>query len=117
MATLSAYKIGRSLEAIIIIGYSGLILISSSPAIKAISNLPILIYFLFIPGYVLTLMLGENYDILSRLLYSVLIGLALVVSLSSLGKDLFRSTTIEYTVIIPVILILLEVYVLYRKRG
>lgn len=116
MTTISTYKVQRSIEAVIIIAFSIVMLISSSPAVVSIPNLLILLYFLFFPGYVITLVLGEEYDILSRLLYSVLIGLVFVVSLASLGISVFRSTTIEYTLLIPIIVILLEAYVLYFKR-
>lgn len=107
--------ISRSVEAVIIIGYSVFILLSKSPVLGDVSNFPTLVYYIFFPGYAITSLLSEEYDILSRLFYSVLLGLVLVVSISGLGQlGLFSVSTL---LAIPIIAILVEMYVYYFKKS
>ncbi|MDG6999868.1 MAG: hypothetical protein JRN15_12215 [Nitrososphaerota archaeon] len=73
-------------------------------------------YYIFIPGYSITSLLAEDYDMLSRILYSVLVGLVLLLSLSALRQDPYLSLSTNYTLTIPIITILVEGYAFYFKK-
>ncbi|MDG6994400.1 MAG: hypothetical protein JRN52_00640 [Nitrososphaerota archaeon] len=109
-------RVLRLAEAIVVIGFSVFILLSRSPAVGSVSSFPILIYYLFVPGYVLTSVLAEEYDILSRFLYSVMVGLALLLSLAALDHDPYLTIRNSHTVIIPIVAVLVEGYVYYHKK-
>ena len=117
MTTDIRSRISRIVEATVIIGYSIFVLLSRSPVLGDVSNFLTLAYFIFVPGYAITSLLAEEYDILSRLFYSVLVGLAVLLSLSALEKDAFLSLSTNYILTIPIIAVLVEGYVYYFKKS
>lgn len=116
MARSSSTRTSRVVEALIVIVFSILVMLSKSPAFETFSNVLILIYFLFVPGYAITLVLPEEYDVLSRFFYSALIGLILVVSLSSLWQAVFHVPA-NLTLFVPIITILVQGYVFYKRLS
>ena len=109
-------KIARSVEVTVIIGVSVLVLLSLSPLLGDVSNYLIIVYFIFVPGYALTPLLAEEYDVLSRLLYSVLVGLVLLLTLLALQGDALLLIPTHFALTIPLITIAVESYVYYSKR-
>ena len=54
---------------------------SSTPRFVDISNVPVILYFLFLPGFAITLLMRESYNLLERLSFSVILSLGAVLTL------------------------------------
>ena len=97
----------------IVVLYSLAIIASSTPTFGAISNTIVIVYFLFVPGYVLTLYFNEDYAIVQRLFYGVILGMTLVFVIFAVRDETLDAFPLPFDVIIPagtVFLILLNYY-------
>ena len=100
----------------LVVLYSLVIIASSTPAYGDISNVIVVFYFLLIPGYVVTLYLKEDYALLQRLSYSVLFGLALVLTIFAIRNETSNAFPLPFDVVIPASTILLVLLNYYRNR-
>ena len=116
MAPSTSSVVWKSIEAILVIGFSIFAMLSRSPLLGGVSNYLTIAYYIFVPGYALTSLLAEEYDLLSRAFYSILIGLVLLLSLSALEQDSFLQIPTDYALTIPIIAIIAETYVLYFRN-
>ncbi|MGI0081314.1 MAG: hypothetical protein ACRECH_17030, partial [Nitrososphaerales archaeon] len=67
----------RRLVTIIAIVYSLIVLATIVPSFAKIATIFLLLpYYLLVPGYCVTLLFNENYDILQRLLFSVFVSIS-----------------------------------------
>src|SRR5580692_6734865 len=76
----------RRLEFAIVLLYSLVVMGSAIPFFADISNVPVILYYLFVHGYCVTELFGEDYAIVQRVLFSGLISITLVLSVYSLRQ-------------------------------
>jgi hypothetical protein len=100
----------------IVLLYSLGIIATATPTFGDVPNIVVLVYYLFVPGYVVVLYFNEDYAILQKLLFSVLIGLAIVLVIFSLRQTTGDSFPLPYDVIIPVVTIVLILFNYNRER-
>jgi uncharacterized membrane protein len=98
---------------VLLILYSLFAIASITPTIFGLSNTILVVYFLFVPGYSLTTLIGEQNDIIQRLLYAVLLSTTLLTAFFALGQTstIFR---IPFAISIPIISILILLYSLHE---
>jgi hypothetical protein len=102
-----------------IVLFSLLVISSSTPRFGNISNILVILYFMFLPGLAMTLLLKESYNLVERLSFSVILSLGSVLTLLAVrqmiaGIDI--SFPLPYEVIIPVITILITSYYYFFVR-
>lgn len=102
-------SIMRKVELSISILYSLAIVASATPVLSNISNIPVVIYYLFVPGYSLILLLNEKYDVLDRFAYSILFGPTFVLVIFSI-RQIFVGVALPFNIIIPTLTIAMSVY-------
>lgn len=99
-----------------VIIYSIIILASATPSFSDISNSLRIVYYLLVPGYVLTLYLNEDYSVIERLALSFMLGLmAVLVIYSFNNNEQITATALAYDLIIPAVSIILVVVDYYRR--
>lgn len=99
----------------VVVLYSIAIIASIIPAfVGDVSNSIRLVYYLLVPGYVLTLYLGEDYAFLERVLLSFALSLVVVMFIFSYNQ--ISTTILPFALIIPVVSIVLIVMDYYRRR-
>ena len=92
--------------------YSVGIIVLSTPAGTASFNTLIIPYYLFIPGYNLSILLREQYGFLVRTMYSVFLGLTLLLSLSAIRQ--VNGLVLPFGIIVPVITMIIGAYTYLR---
>lgn len=106
----------KQLVALASLLYSVLIVATLAPAFgKVMPSALLIVYFLLVPGYCVTLLFHEDYDVLQRLLFSIFISMSLVLSLLALNR-ISHSFSIPISISLPVISISIIIYVYYYHR-
>ncbi len=106
----------RRLVTVIALVYSLIVLSTVIPSFgKAVIYLLLIPYYLLVPGYCITLLFGENYDRLQRLLFSIFASISVLLSLLAL-KGLDSSLNIPSAISLPVISIGIIVFGYYFHR-
>ena len=100
----------RRLVTVIALAYSFVVLLTVIPSFGKVATFLLLIpYFLLVPGYCITLLFNENYDILQRLLFSIFASISMLLSLVAL-KGLDSALNIPSSISLPIISIGIIVY-------
>lgn len=102
-------KFFRVLEFAIPVLYSLAIIASSLPRFANISNTVVVVYYLFVPGYTVTVLFKEKYNLIFRLGYSILYGLAFVLCIFAF-RQIFPGVPLSFAVIIPSITIAVSLF-------
>lgn len=104
-----------------IVLYSIVVIASSTPTFGDISNVPVIVYFMFLPGLAMTLLFNEGYGILEKLSFSVLLSLGAVLTLLAIRNMLAPlSFPLPFDVTIPLFTIIVTSYYYFtrsRKAG
>lgn len=92
-----------------------IVVASVIPSFYFISSVPILVYYLFFPGYSVIELLDEGYGIVQKLLFSVALGTSIALGLSSF-RQTFHQISLPFNVVLPLFTMLLTLYVYYHPR-
>jgi hypothetical protein len=106
---LISSKLTQKLELGISVLYSLLIMASAAPAFSDISNVPVVVYYLFVPGYNAVSLSGERYNPIFKMGYSIFLGLVFVLTVFSL-RQIYTTTLLPFNIIIPTLTIFMAVY-------
>ena len=106
----------RRIEFAIVLLYSLAVMASAIPFFADISNVPVILYYLFVPGYCVTKLLGEDYAIVQRVLFSSLISITLVLSLFSLRQTVLVGIHLPYDLLMPVLTLIILLFNYYHPR-
>ncbi|MGH9918520.1 MAG: hypothetical protein ACRD6W_06605 [Nitrososphaerales archaeon] len=107
----------RKLEFALVLLYSLAVMGSAIPFFADISNIPVILYYLFVPGYCLTGLFGENYPIVQRALFSGLTSITLLLSFFSLRQTVFVGIRLPYDLLMPVLALILLLFGYYHRRS
>ncbi|MGI0080690.1 MAG: hypothetical protein ACRECH_13845 [Nitrososphaerales archaeon] len=106
----------RRLVTIIALAYSLVVFLTVIPSFGTAATFLLLIpYYLIVPGYCVTLLFNENYDVLQRLLFSVFASISMLLSLSAL-ESLDSGLNIPSPITLPVISIGIIMYGYFFHR-
>jgi hypothetical protein len=106
----------RRLVTMIAFAYSLIVVVTIIPSFSGRLLMFVLVpYYLVVPGYCVTLLFGEDYDRLQRLLFSVLASMSLFLCLSAL-KQVNSSLNIPSAISLPAISIGIIIYGYYFHR-
>jgi hypothetical protein len=106
----------RRIEFAIVLLYSLAVMASAVPFFADISNIPVVLYYLFVPGYCITELFGEDYPIVQRLLFSSLISVTVVLSLFSLRTTVLVGIHLPYDLLVPVLTLIILLFNYYHPR-
>jgi predicted membrane protein len=106
----------RRIEFAIILLYSLAVMASAVPFFANISNLPVILYYLFVPGYCVTKLFGEDYPIVQRALFSSLISITLVLFFFSLRQTVLLGIHLPYDLLVPVLALIILLFTYYHPR-
>ena len=106
----------RRIEFLLILAYSLVVMGSATPFFADISNVPVVLYYLFVPGYCLTRFFNEDYPIVQRLLFSALVSITLVLAVFSLRQTLLLGVHLPFDLAIPVFTLILLLFSYYHPR-
>src|SRR2546427_825617 len=105
-----------NLRVAVILLYSGVVLVTTLPGPGRIPNNLLLPYYIFLPGYALTLVLRQADGIIQTLFFSLVwsvVVLGSVYSLTTLAPNL---SAIPLSGVIPSLTVILTVYGNYHER-
>lgn len=106
----------RQLVTSLSIVYSVAIIATITPPVgRVVPTIFFLVYYLLVPGYCVSLLLGESYDFLQRTLMSIFISMSLSLALLA-TNHISRSFDIPLAVSLPVISIAIIIYGYYSHR-
>jgi hypothetical protein len=106
----------RRIEFAVVLLYSLAVMASAVPFFADISNIPVILYYLFVPGYCVTKLFGEDYPIVQRLLFSSLISVTLVLSVFSLRQTVLVGIHLPYDLLMPVLALIILLFTYYHPR-
>lgn len=106
----------KKLLSAFIVLYSIGVIASSTPTFGDISNVLVIVYFMFLPGLAMTLLFKEGYGILERLSFSVILSLGAVLTLLAIRDMLTPSNfPLPFNVIIPLFTIIVTSYYYFAQ--
>ncbi len=97
-------------------GYSLLVMATVLPEAMRFSNVVVVPYYLFVPGYSVALLLLQRGTVIDRIFYSVVWSMVIFASLYSIETVVPGSTVIPLNVIIPYLTIIVFVYDHFQGR-
>ncbi len=106
----------RRMEFMIILVYSLVVMGSAIPYFADISNVPVVLYYLFVPGYCLTRFFNEGYPIVQRVLLSGLLSITLVLALFSMRQTVLVGVHLPYDLMVPVFTLVVLLYNYYHPK-
>jgi len=95
---------------LVIVLYSFLVLASTAPSLRELSNLLLVPYYLLIPGYALSSLFSESKGIVARAFNSVIWSLAILAAIISLQSIVPGSDDLPLSVIVPFLSLLFFAY-------
>jgi hypothetical protein len=98
------------------VGYSLLVMATVLPEAMRFSNVVVVPYYLFVPGYSVALLLLQRGTVIDRIFYSVVWSMVIFASLYSIETVVPGSTVIPLNVIIPYLTIIVFVYDHFQGR-
>jgi len=105
----------KKLIAGFIVLYSLVVIASSTPRFGDISNVPVILYFIFLPGFSITLLLKEDYSLIGKGAYSIILSLAAVLTLLTIQQF---ASPLPFQIIIPSITIVITTcYYFFRTND
>jgi hypothetical protein len=106
----------QKIEFGLVLLYSLAVMGSAIPFFADISNIPVILYYLFVPGYCVTGLFGEDYPIVQRALFSGLISITLLLSVFSLRQTVLVGIRLPYDLLMPVLALIILLYGYYHRR-
>ena len=106
----------RQLRLAGIVGYSLLVMATVLPEAMRFSNVVVVPYYLFVPGYSVALLLLQRGTVIDRIFYSVAWSMAIFASLYSIETVVSGSAIIPLNVMIPILTMLVFVYDHFHGR-
>lgn len=106
----------RKIEFAIVLLYSLAVMGSAIPFFADISNVPVILYYLLVPGYCVTGLFGEHYAVVPRILFSGLISIALVLSIYSLRQTVLVGIHLPYDLLVPVLTLIVLLFNYYHPK-
>jgi hypothetical protein len=89
---------------------------SATPFFADISNVPVVLYYLFVPGYCLTRFFNEDYPVVQRLLFSGLVSITLVLAIASLRQTVLAGVHLPFDLTIPVFTLVILLFSYYHPK-
>lgn len=96
--------------------YSILVFASSLPVFSDRFAPLIILYYLFLPGYFILKLFNEDYPILNRLLYSIILGMTFVAAILSISQLPGLSVILPLNIVVPTVTLFLVVIDYLRGR-
>lgn len=93
-----------------IVAYSLLVMATVIPEVMRLSNVVVVPYYLFVPGYCVALLLLQGGTVIDRVFYSVVWSMVIFASLYSIQTVVPGSANLPLNVAIPVLTIVVFVY-------
>ena len=106
-----------SFQLAVVVLYSLAIMASVVPTFSDIPNAVVLVYYFFVPGFVITLFIAEKDTIFHKLAYSALFGLTVVYFISSVRQSIQDSVPLPFNVIVPMFSIALASLYYYNNKN
>ena len=106
----------RQVRLAVIVAYSLLVMATVLPETIHFSNAVVILYYLFVPGYSVALLLLQRGTVIDRIFYSVVWSVVIFASLSSMETVVPGSTIIPLNVMIPILTIVVFVYDHFHGR-
>ncbi|HEV2390574.1 MAG TPA: hypothetical protein VGS04_07620 [Nitrososphaerales archaeon] len=106
----------RRIEFGVILLYSLAVMGSAVPFFADISNIPVILYYLLVPGYCVTGLFGEDYPVVPRILFSSLISITLVLFLYSMRQTVLAGIRLPYDLLVPVLTLIILLFNYYHPR-
>jgi hypothetical protein len=100
----------RQLRLAVVIAYSLLVMVTVLPEAMRFSEAILIPYYLFVPGYSLSLLLLRRGAVIDRVFYSVVWSMAIFASLYSIETVVPGSAIIPLSAVIPLITIIVFSY-------
>jgi len=113
--TSSRLSPGTRIVDVIAILYSIVVVAFSTPRFTGIPVVITAIYYLFVPGFVFLQYLNEDYAIIQKIAFSIVLGLALILVVFSL-QQIAGPSFFPFDIVVPVLTIFLVVFNYYRIR-
>lgn len=107
----------EKIQLAVIVLYSLGIIASILPYFADLPNEPVILYYLFFPGYTVVLLFAEKSTVLTKLMFSLFVGMALILSLSSIRQLVAGGVPVPFNVIVPVLTILFAIVDYYRPSA
>jgi hypothetical protein len=104
------------IEFILIFAYSLVVMSYAIPFFADISNVPVILYYLFVPAYCLTRFFNEGYPIVQRLLFSSLISITFVLAVFSLRQTVLVGVHLPFDLTIPVFALIILLFSYYHPK-
>jgi hypothetical protein len=96
--------------------YSVLVFASSLPVFSDRFAPLIILYYLFLPGYFILRLFNEDYPILNRVLYSIILGMTFVAAILSISQLPGLSVILPLNIVVPTVTLFLVVIDYLRGR-
>jgi ABC-type Na+ efflux pump permease subunit len=96
--------------------YSLFITDSTLPSLSDKLSPFVVLYYLLFPGYYILELFGEDYPVLNKLLYSILLGFTFVASISSISQLPGLSAALQINFVVPIFTLFLTLIDFLRKR-
>jgi hypothetical protein len=96
--------------------YSLFIIASTLPSLSDKLSPLVVLYYLLFPGYYILQLFGEDYTVLNKLLYSILLGFTFVASISSLSQLPGLSAALQINFVVPIFTLFLTLIDFLRNR-
>jgi hypothetical protein len=100
----------------VIVTYSLLVMATVLPEAMHFSNVVVIPYYLFVPGYSVALLLLQRGTVIDRIFYSVVWSVVIFASLSSMETVVPGSSVIPLNIMIPILTIIVFVYDHFHGR-
>lgn len=104
------------MEFVVILVYSLVVMGSAIPFFADISNLPVVIYYLFVPGYCLTSFFKESYPLVQRALFSALISITVLLTFFSLRQSVLLNVHLPYDLALPIFTVVVLLFQYFHTR-
>ena len=106
----------RQLRLVAIVEYSLLVMATVLPRAMRFSNVFVIPYYLFVPGYSVALLLLQRGTVIDRIFYSVVWSMVIFASLYSIGTVVSGFAIIPLNAIIPILTMIVFVYDYFHER-
>ena len=101
----------------VVVVYSIIVMATIVPGFATVSNLLILPYFLFVPGYFVALILRNTNSLLETVFYTIAWSMAVLLSAYSLQTIIPGSQNLPIKLVVPALTIFLLVYVHFHRPS
>jgi predicted membrane protein len=106
----------RRIEFMIIVVYSLVVMGSAIPFFADISNVPVIFYYLFVPGYCVTRFFNEGYPMVQRALFSALISITVILAVFSMRQTILVGVRLPYDLLVPVFALVILLFSYYHPK-